>query len=122
MVTTTPATEDAWLPLWPGAPCSEGFSTRTYQYTAAPLCMLLLPVGNGVFHWTADLRPSARLVRVGRGRHYGLIGFHRQQPRPIESRKPPHPRAITSPAARCIAVVRSEAHTSELQSLRHLVC
>src|ERR1035438_9802426 len=67
-----------------------------------------------------NIRPGDRAPRRG--------GFHRPPAlgRPPAARRGLHPRSLAAPLrpgdGGLMRVIRSEEHTSELQSLRHLVC
>src|SRR5437899_7588719 len=70
----------------------------------------------------STLFPYTTLFRSSRTNRSGLLGDGRNAPDPIERLDIVHQRARSEAAGNNEDERRSEEHTSELQSLRHLVC
>src|SRR5258705_11837956 len=77
--------------------------------------MIRRPPRSTLFPYTTLFRSDAQ--RAGRMRRLGLAGLGELAGRPVHGRA-----SELTEAGKSQASHRSEEHTSELQSLRHLVC
>src|ERR1039458_6597974 len=95
------ATDPASLPLWPGTPPGENGGLGPEKDTTKPTDSLI--AGKPVVRLGPVSSPSMTIYRAPQDKNTGAT-------------------VVVFPGGGYTILARSEEHTSELQSLRHLVC